>query len=503
MQKNKDHIETFLYPSLFQINTRVYLTGLSKELGRQATLDDIPNEKLIRLKALGFDWIWFLSVWTTGPEGQRISREPAGWRKEFEETLPDLTDDDIGGSGFAIAAYEVSPALGGKKALERLRKRMHTCGLRLMLDFVPNHMGPDHAWVTEHPEFFVSGSEDLAQTQPQNYKAISTSAGESVVLAYGRDPYFDGWPDTFQLDYSNPNTVAAMTLELEKIAQQCDGVRCDMAMLVLPEVCKKTWGREAKSFWPEAIGKIKAGNPDFKCMAEVYWDMEWAMMEQGFDWAYDKRLYDRLCAGVARPVQEHLHAAINYQQKLARFLENHDELRVASLFEYKQHKCAAVITFTIPGLRFFHDGQTEGYTKRISPHLIRRPEEPINPEIEHFYMKLLMECNNPLMKCGEWHCLNCLPAWKENKSNDAFIAHMWVDEHSERIIVANYSPHQSQCLIKIPLADLEGAYWRLHDVMGKAVYDRNGDELFHKGLFLDMQPWQFHVFELKKLYDKD
>ncbi len=125
-----------------------------------------------------------------------------------------------------------------------------------MLDFVPNHMGPDHPWVEDHPDYFVAGTEDDLQKNPQNYIRVKRSQGD-MILAYGRDPYFSGWPDTLQLDYSNPATVEAMTKELLRISGQCDGVRCDMAMLVLPDVFERTWGRKAQSFWPDATKAVR------------------------------------------------------------------------------------------------------------------------------------------------------------------------------------------------------------------------------------------------------
>jgi hypothetical protein len=108
------------YPSLYQINTRVWLTDLSRTLGRPATLDDIPDAELDRLAKQGFDWIWFLSVWQTGLAAQKVSRNNPEWRREFQETLPDLREEDIPGSGFAITGYVVHGNLGGNAALSRL-----------------------------------------------------------------------------------------------------------------------------------------------------------------------------------------------------------------------------------------------------------------------------------------------------------------------------------------------------------------------------------------------
>src|SRR5512133_2852596 len=112
------------FPSLYQVNTRVWMKALSEKLGRAATLDDIPDAELDKLAAKGFDWIWLLSVWQTGKKGQEISRSNPGWLKEFHDTLPDLNEEDIAGSGFAITAYRVHEQLGGDEALARLRERL-------------------------------------------------------------------------------------------------------------------------------------------------------------------------------------------------------------------------------------------------------------------------------------------------------------------------------------------------------------------------------------------
>jgi len=487
------------YPSLYQINTRVWLTGLSQDMGRPATLDDIPDTELDHLADMGFDWIWFLSVWTTGEKGRKVSLENPEWRHEFEQTLPDLKEEDIGGSGFAIADYHVHPDLGGDAALKRLRTRLKKRGLNLMLDFVPNHMGPDHPWVHDHPEYFVSGTEDDLEKSPQNYTRVKSKNGE-LILAYGRDPYFAGWPDTVQLDYSNPATAEAMKQELIRISAQCDGVRCDMAMLILPEVFERTWGRKAQSFWPEVTIAVRKRVPDFCFMAEVYWDMEWTLQQQGFDYAYDKRLYDRLREGNVSSIRGHFHAGLDYQDKLARFLENHDEPRAADTFGPDQYKAAAIITFLSPGLRFFHQGQFEGRMKRISPHLVRAPHEPLNNNLRDFYASLLKVLKLPLVRGGEWSLLWCAPAWEGNGSYDSFIAFGWRGADGEKmVVVVNYKPHSSQCYLPLPFTDLNGESWRLKDLLGEASYDRNGNDLHVGGLYLDIPAWHYHVFEMNKV----
>jgi hypothetical protein len=486
------------YPTLYQVNVRVWLTELSRKLGRAATLDDIPDAEMDRWAKLGFDWIWLLSVWQTGLAAQNVSRTNPEWRKEFQETLLDLRDDDIPGSGFAITGYTVHAALGGNAALARVRERLEKRGVKLMLDFVPNHMGLGHPWAEDHPDYFVGGTEADIARSPQNYLCVQRKEGE-VVLAHGRDPYFAGWPDTLQLNYANPATHAAMNAELLRISGQCDGVRCDMAMLILPDVFQRTWGMRPEPFWPLATRNVRTQFPDFCFMAEVYWDLEWTLQQQGFDYAYDKRLYDRLREQNARPVRQHFLAGLDYQDKLARFLENHDEPRAAAAFPPGIHEAAAAITFLSPGLRFFHQGQFEGRKKRISPHLGRAPVEAVDKDLEEFYERLLAVLRLPAIRQGRWQLLECVPAWDGNWTSDCFLPFAWQGSNGERILVAvNYSPHQSQCVVRLPFVELGGQPWTLQDQLSSATYDRDGTELQQRGIFLDMAGWKSHVFTLTR-----
>jgi glycosidase len=484
------------YPSLFQINTRVWLRHLSRQANKPLTLADIDDATIDRLADHGFDWIWLLSVWQTGAAGRAVSRGNPQWREEFKIVLPDLTESDICGSGFAITAYKISKELGGETALAEFRAKLAKHGIKLMLDFVPNHTAPDHPWVKAHPDFYVEGAEAALAAAPGNYLRVGTDGGPRI-LAHGRDPNFPGWPDTLQLNYANPALQAAQVEELIGIAGKCDGLRCDMAMLLLPNIFQRTWGSTPESFWPKAIAAVHAKYPGFTFMAEVYWDLEWILQQQGFHYCYDKRLYDRLRDGHARPIREHLLAGLDYQDRLARFLENHDEPRAASEFAWAQHQAAAIITFLSPGLRFFHQGQFEGAQVRIPTHLCRGPTEPADPKVAPFYARLLTTLKRTdALRDGAWSQIQPRPAWSGNPTSEGFVACAWAGETGSRyVVVVNCAEVQGQCRLPLPFAEFRGKKLHLTDLMGTEVYDRDGSESVDAGLYIDHVPWHFNVFE--------
>jgi glycosidase len=488
-------VDTARYPLLFEINTRVWLQRLSRAAGRRITLAEIDDRTFDGFAEKGFDWVWLLSVWQTGAAGRAVSRGNPQWRAEFATVLPDLIEDDICGSGFAITAYTVSDAVGGESALALFREKLAKRGIKLMLDFVPNHTAPDHLWAKTHPEYYVEGSEEVLARVPGNYQRVDTDRGPKM-LAHGRDPNFPGWPDTLQLNYANRQLQMARIDELTVIAGKCDGVRCDMAMLLLPEIFQRTWGLTPEPFWPKAIAAVHAKYPAFTFMAEVYWELEWMLQQQGFDYCYDKRLYDRLRDGHVGPIRDHLLAGLDYQDKLARFLENHDEPRAASEFSWPQHQAAAIITYLSPGLRFFYDDQLEGARVRVPTHLCRGPLEPTNTEIAAFYSKLLQVLKGTdAFRDGAWSQLQPHPAWSGNWTSDGFVAYAWAGSHN--VVVVNYSAGQGQCRLLLPFTELRGRQLRLTDAMGSEVYDRDGNDLLDNGLYIDQSPWQFNVFTLQ------
>jgi hypothetical protein len=447
------------HPTLLQVNARVSFDDL----------DAVPDAVLDGWVAQGFEWVYLLGVWQTGPAGAAISRSRGEWYPSLEAALPDLTESDICGSCFAVAEYRVADRLGGDEALTRLRARLHERGLRLLLDFVPNHTGPDHPWAVGSPSFYVRDGEGRPE--------------------HGRDPNFPAWTDTLQLDYTNPSLQEAMRDELLRIASMCDGVRCDMAMLLLPEVFDRTWGRRPAPFWPGVIATVKAAHPGFLFMAEVYWDLEWELQQQGFDSTYDKRLYDRLVAGDVRGVRAHLQAPLDFQRRLVRFLENHDEPRAATAFaSFDRHRAAAVVTYLAPGMRFFHDGQREGRRIRLPVHLCRRAEEPVDQGLRTFYDALLGILRRPAVRDGTWQLLDVERAWDGNPSHESLLASCW---DRDVLVVVNGSDHWSQGYVGLP----EGwpPSFTLLDQLGPDRYERGGDRLY-----VDLPPWRAHVFAVSR-----
>src|SRR5258708_2704084 len=295
------------HPLLHEINTRCWLRSLSAQAGKPFTLADVPDTEFQRWGQLGFTHIWLMGVWTTGPRSRSVALNDAGLRRRCDEILPGWREEDMPGSPYAIAGYEVPPALGGDAGLEIFRQKLNATGMKLLLDFVPNHLGLDHHWLTERPELFVQSPVQTPGTFLQN-----TNAGPRWI-AHGKDPYFSPWIDTAQLDYRRPATHAAMFGLLQSIARRCDGVRCDMAMLVLNEVFARTWAgfpvadtTPVPEVWAEAIWAVKAANPGFIFLAEAYWGLEARLQSLGFDYTYNKLVYDGLVERRNADLQNHL-----------------------------------------------------------------------------------------------------------------------------------------------------------------------------------------------------
>ena len=466
------------FPLLLQVDARVLLRRLDA-----ATLADIPDTLIDRWTAWRVRWIYLLGVWQLGQAGPAISRADPALLAEGRAALPHFTPADIAGSPFAITGTQVDASHGGDEALAHLRARLARRGLKLMLDFIPNHTAPDHPWVAEDPDLYVNGDHATLDADPRNWRQIGDR-----VIALGRDPYFDGWADTLQLDYANPRTQARMSASLAGIAARCDGVRADMAMLVLPDIIARTWQRPAADFWPAAIAQARQANPSFTLLAEVYWNLERALLDRGFDYTYDKTFYDAVVARDPQRIRRALAVPLADQSRMARFLENHDEPRAAALFDWPAQRAATAITFFVPGLRFLHDGQVEGAAHHLSMHLARAPAEPANPGCAAFHEAVLALIPHD----GEFASLPPAPAWPNNDSHQSFILLLWRAAPRTLLVCINDAPTRGQCRVRL---DLGPGPLLLIDQLSAERYVRADAELA-EGLYLDLPAWGINVFDV-------
>jgi len=481
------------HPMIYEINTWVWLGELSNRYETQITLANVPDAEWDAITAWSPDAVWLMGVWERSARGREIAINHESILMSCRRALPDLTLDDMVGSPYCVRRYRVDEHLGGPEGLARARRQLAKRGARLILDLVPNHVAPDHPWVQEHPDYFIQGTPEDFISSPQAFLEVGDH-----LLAHGRDPYFPPWPDVLQVNAFAPGLRQALGDTLRSLAGQCDGVRCDMAMLLINQIFRQTWGERAgampaREFWEEVIPAVKAKYPEFLLIAEAYWDREWELQQQGFDYCYDKRLYDRLRHASADAVRQHLLADLSYQERLVRFIENHDESRAAAAFPDRKARAAAVTIATLPGARLFHEGQFEGRRIRLPVFLNRRPPESVDADLQNFYHTLLAAVAHPVFKKGAWGLCDCY-GWPDNQSYLHLVAWGWRLGAERRLIIVNLSEVRSQALVLLPWEDLPGRTWRLTDVLTGEIYQRDGVELRQPGLFVDLEGWQFHFF---------
>ncbi len=487
-------------PIIYEINTWVWLNQLSREFGASVSLANIPPEALEELAAWQFDAVWLMGVWHRGPATRKSA---LNYLHEYRHALPDISEADVPGSAFAICDYQVEERLGGRAGLAIFREQLRQRGIKLILDFVPNHVASDHHWLLEQPEYFVRGTLDDMKAQPANFFSISTAAGEQLAIARGRDPYFPAWIDTAQLNAFHPGLRQALIDTIIDIGAQCDGLRCDMAMLTTNKIFARTWhgyvsDPPALDFWAQIIPAVREIHPQLLFMAEVYWDLEHELQSQGFDYTYDKGMYDRLLNGAAGEIRARLGADQAYLQSNIRFIENHDEPRAMTTLGEDRQRAAATLICTLPGAALLHQGQFEGRRIKLPVQISRAAEAGGPPMLKRFYRRLLREVSQPLYHEGHWRMIEPAPIHQEDFTQSNLLLYRWAGLGEFRLVVINLSGEWSRALIAPrDLLPLPQGAWLLCEILSDSFARHSGESITEGGLPLETPPYSAQIFRFE------
>ena len=484
------------HPHLYQINAYAWLEHLSEKLGRRIRLADVPDSEWDAIGAMGFDIVWLMGIWQRSPISRKLDQQNTGVYAAYTEALPGWTPDDIIGSPYSVLQYEPEGRIGSWKDIDFTRGKLQQRKMALFLDFVGNHTALDHAWTHDHPEYYVQGTKDNFDRDPASFHKTDSARG-TVYIALGKDPYFPAWDDVAQLNHFSPEMRAAQLAELEKIAAHCDGVRCDMAMLQLNEIFERIWRpligttrTPAKEFWTEA----RAAVPDLTLLGEAYWGTEGQLIKLGLDFVYDKGLYDSVRDGNISDVHWRLSAPLEYQSHMARFLENHDEPRFAAAIGNDRLVSAATLMGTLPGMRFYQQGEELGIKLRTPIELCDVADQPTDPVRKQFFARLFAATSDDVFHSGLWQILSVTPDSTQTANN--LFAYEWRSVRAWKIVVINMSGAPAQGRIHLGESVSAGRKYKFTDELDGTLYARDGNELAQLGLFVRREGFLAHLFDV-------
>jgi hypothetical protein len=478
-------------PVVHEVNTAVWLAEVSTRAGRPLTLAEVPDPEWDALTPAGVNLVWLMGVWERSAAGRAIALSDPALRASWSSALPDWTPDDVAGSPYCIRDYVPAGRLGGWAGLDAARHALRRRGALLMLDWVPNHVGPDCPWLESHPQAFVRGTAEELAADPDGYLEVG-----GTVFARGKDPYFAPWPDVIQVDAFAPALRRLAAEALTEIAAHADAVRCDMAMLMLDDVVAQTWRDRVSPapetpYWTHVIGAVRQAHPAFRFVAEAYWDREWDLQQLGFAHCYDKRLYDHLAHGRPADAGAHLGADLGYQRGLVRFLENHDEPRAAAVFApAARAQACAIAVATLPGMTLWHEGQADGRRVALPVFLGRRPDEPLDPGLADWHRRLWAAAAE--IRRGGW-TRHTVAGWPDHPPGSGLLAWSWSDGDALTVVVVNLADTPAAGLVQLGWAPAAGRRWTLTDRLDGATYPCDGADLARDGLYVARDGWGAHV----------
>eukprot|EP01132_Coremiostelium_polycephalum_P005236 gene5236-6517_t len=484
---------------MYEISIRPWLYNLSIIYNTQiTTLSDIPKEEFQKIKSMGFDMVWMMGVWELGDYGLNFDRTNQGLLQHYGQVLPGYTVDDIIGSPYAVTNYSVNTQLGSEQDLINLRKMLNEMGLLLMLDFVPNHTAVDSVMMSENIDYFIRAPQSSSPPyDPNTYLPNG--------VAYGSAGWGGAWMDTAQLNIWNPETAKARIQQLLTVASFADAIRCDMAYLLLNSLFGQNWQSQLSSWgytqpadewWQTAISIVKGVYPDIIFLAEVYHPWEQPLQDVGFDYTYDKMLHDYLGGGNLDQVKGWISGnSLNFTTHSAHFISNHDEPRGANFFgSWWRSDAAALITYTLPGLRFFWWGDFEGYSNQLDVHLRREESEPAIGTAQGFYQNLTSIVSDPVFKYGDFQYLNV----GGSDSSWPLIAYKWNYQGEKRLCVLDFSDTEGSGYIVLDDAEAGpdgNDTIPVTDLLSGTTYYRSAQELRTQGLYVIINTWYGQIFK--------
>ena len=476
------------HPILYEISTRPWLYELSQKYGKSITkLKDIPTTEFDNLKKSGIEIVWMMGVWKLGTYGLEFDR-----KQDYSGVLPDWTKDDVIGSPYSITEYECNPDIGTNDDLVWLRKQINSRGMKLMLDFVPNHIAVDAPTASSNPKLYMRAPP--GKTDPSRY----TDSG----IAYGKDPYFSPWLDVIQWNYWEAETIQFMKQNLLTVLKYADGARCDMAHLILNDVFGQTWKEEldawsyskpSNEFWEVAIKEAKSKYPNAILLAEVYEDWEIEKLNQlGFDYCYDKALLDKL-EGSAQDVNDYIHyKGESFYGHVAHFVENHDENRVVYNMQgnLEKAKAAGTIAATLGGMIFFNHGQWSGLKNKLDVHLRRGASESADSGTENHYKKLMQIIADSAFKGPNYYFVYNISGDKELD----FIGYIREVDDAHYLVVVNYA--STYGCAEVPIYNMEGSGMKnVKEMFSGIEYSVDADIMRNVGLTVCLNGYQAQIFK--------
>lgn len=425
----------------------------------------------------------------------KFDRTNPGLLAEFAHVLPGYTKEDIIGSPYAVYDYKVNRELGVEQDLEVLKSNLNAMGLELMVDFVPNHSAVDAPEAKQTAAYYIK--------KPQNAPA-DDSRWYNNTIAYGSAGWWgSSWMDTLQFNYWNLDFRKAQIERLMRIASNANYIRCDMAHLILNDQIQANWGdilkqdgyeRPDAEFWGEAIAAVKKTFPHVKFLAEVYDPWLAPLQALGFDFTYDKHLYDLLGNGNLDNIRDYLfNVDHTYLGKGAHFVENHDEPRAAQFFGSTQRADAALmVTMTVPGMRFYNEGQQYGFKNRLQVQLRRAAPEPVVNSVSKLYDVFVPIIDRPVFHFGSWtplYASNDQKSWR-------LLAWKWTGDE-KILVVVNYSDDTGAgAVVLSDAAPINGNDTiPVTDLLSNQTWQRSAKEMQTSGLFVVIDAWSAQILK--------